>query len=175
MLGVFVRSFDGMNDSEKPWLSCFRGWCANMMDFLSACLINRMRPRVFKSDGAGIVYQHEIFRDGILCGFDHDGGTWGKKDGGCSESTQWPWKPDEFKQLINAQHADTYNEIIVRDTFADSNVPDVIAAFFFPRGDDEDFARSAHRTFMHEYPNVQMPLVMYDQDSATEPFSLVPN
>ena len=180
-LGVLVRNFDGQSDPAKLWIACVRGWCANMLNstnFLSASLISRLRPWVWNWDGAGVVYQRQVVRDGILCGYAGDGDTWNKIDGGCYDQTRpgawdYHYKPDEFKTLIDRQDPSAHNEIVLRATFVNARVPEAIAAFFFPNGGDENLARNAHFAFTQEFPHARVPLARYDKGSATAPFSLV--
>merc|ERR1711908_251265 len=86
--------------------------------------------------------------EGVKCGYGTDGGTQGKRLGGCftvqkCTSSRWwlcTYSPDRFDELIDmqVQHtSDRYNEIIVESSFLDSHVPSVIEAIFYIKGNSE--------------------------------------
>ena len=71
--GVLVHQFDG-TEADEPWLPCPpTKWCGDIGDRLSASLINKRLPYLFKEGGAGIVLAPPATR--IRCSYFGDGGT----------------------------------------------------------------------------------------------------
>lgn len=165
--------FDGTEDDE-PWLPCRAPrWCAHFGDRMSATLINRRLPYVFKEGALGMVLSSSKTK--IRCSFFADGGTMTRFctpmspkgcEPGCSNidgGDAWckdvalesetvygcAFRPKDFGAMM--QHHEmrpgSFNEVVVDPTSWSGDAPDppdAIEAFFFIR-DPEAEAEHAFR------------------------------
>lgn len=76
--GVLVHQFDDTEDGDKPWLPCPPNrWCRDIADRISASLISRKLPYLFKEGGAGMILTPATAK--IRCSYFADGGTLPKR------------------------------------------------------------------------------------------------
>lgn len=149
-------------ESGEPWLPCRAPrWCAAFGDRLSASLINRRLPYVFKEGALGMVLNAH---SRIRCSFFADGGTMTRQctndsppgcEPGCCNNDGIPWwcedvsiesqtiygcafRPRDMGMML--QHHElrpgSFNEVIVDPTAWSSDAvdpPEAIEAFYFIR------------------------------------------
>ena len=155
--GVLIHIFDNQGDLdghmyERPGFS---------ETFYSTSVITYRKPQIWNSrkheDGGLIMAANTE----ILCGFDHDQGTGGQRNGGCPES----WSPEQTLQVLRSgEPATAYwiNEFIVGRQYWESHFVDALEAFVITHGAGEA-VRNAHRNHLQKHGKCasQVPLVRY--------------
>ena len=80
LAGVLMHQFDGTTDPTHPWLPCPpQQWCNAFSDRISASLINRRIPFLFKEGGVGIILAPSKTK--LRCSYFGDGGTMPRRCG----------------------------------------------------------------------------------------------
>ena len=160
-----------------PWLRCEAPkWCADIGDRISASLINRKLPYLFKEGAAGMILTPN--EADIRCSYFADGGTMPKRCGpdavdgcipGCCDVSGKPnwctdvridsqtvyqcaFRPSDLDAMMRHHEIrpGSYNEVIVDPTRWGASTTQ---AFYFVQGASgaEDFARDVHRRFHEHY------------------------
>ena len=153
---------DDTGDESEPWLPCKPPrWCADFGDRISASMINRRLPYVFKEGSVGMVLSPTRAR--ISCSFFADGGTmtrrchgaWGCVPGCCSNEGYPSWcddvrlesenvygcafRPKDLGAMMrhHEMRKGSYNEVIIdprtwsHDGFTNAPTEIPITAFYF--------------------------------------------
>ena len=76
-------------------------------------------------------------------------------------------------RVFETQRPGLYNEVIVDAAYWDQHLPDIIEAILMLGNSDEGRARNVHRAFRKSNPARHVPLVSYDHQSQTQPFTLI--
>lgn len=187
-------------EAAEPWLPCRAPrWCADIGDRISASIISRRLPYLFKEGHTGMVLTPSLAR--VRCSYFTDGGTMAKKCGGKGASPDCVpgcfdvqghanWckdvrleSQDVYQCAFRTHDLDamlrhhelrvgivTYNEVVIDPSDWSS---ESVEAFFFVKsatGDGEHDARRIHGQFHARYPGAAVPLIRIELRNLDRPF-----
>lgn len=189
--GVLMRAFDGLELPYKPWMPCPTNvgplhMCSKYRDRFPTSLVWPGHTVVYLGLGQGGL----VIRPSCAfprCMYHGDGTTMSKPDDACPELCTTPgaklwrcaWPKDQLKSMLEHQQADQHNELVLEASEWVSRLPATVEAIFsVPKAatSNHERARTAARDFRNNYglSATELPVVLYDPDSAGGPFSLLP-
>ena len=193
--GVLLRCFDGYENHDQPWKPEHPEMSASLI-FADQRVASHPIP-VFSCDEGGIVFRPG-FTTRVLCGNGGDSG--GQCHSFCSTASDlgdvgsftYPgdgcgggsWRPTDcgmyLRRVATWQKRNgrsEYNEFILEGAGPRSvwsaSLPDMVEAFFLPRGPTAQSVRAHYANFLREYDldATRVPLLSLDREDWHSPFS----
>ena len=173
--GVLVRSFDGLEYPNKPWLPCPKDqprlhMCAALSDRFPASLIWPEHTEVYKGTGeGGLVIRAQAAN--IRCSYHGDGFTMSKKGDPCPIYCDEPgaklwkcaWRSNQLSKMMDANDG-SHNEVVLDSVAWVEALPSTIEAVFAVAGEAQARARQIHQDYLRTYGLTEevVPLLIYD-------------